>query len=76
MKDIDSPLPRYTMAVLVVRKILLNLRVMLESGKDVLDGQTLVLGAEQVCDSAALYIYNIRVEGSLDRLRFFCPEMS
>jgi len=77
VEDVDRPLPRYAVAVLVVGEVLFHLRVELKSRQDVVEGQALVLGAEQVGHPAALYIYNTRDEGGPPaHLRFFWPEMS
>ena len=44
------------MPVLLVREVGLHLRVMHEPGEDVVEGQPLVLGAEQVLHPVALHI--------------------
>ena len=46
VEDVDGPLPWYAVTILVVGEVLFHLRVMLESGEDVLEGQALVLRAE------------------------------
>ena len=58
MEDVDRPLLWYAVTILVVGEVLLYLRVITELGEDVLEGQALVLRAEQVGHSVALHIYH------------------